>query len=278
MKIGCHCVLFGSAIATDTDQILSDLAKTGCSGVELGARFFNLQKSAELKASLERNGLALAGLHTVVQLVQLLDKPEESRTALASVAEAIGGMPQKNIIVTGMVENKDDIAAGDARLKDPAQIEEMVMRLDGIAGEIKAEYGAQIHYHNHSWEFQNNGLIYQTLLRCAKNLRLCLDTGWANISGFDPVTLMEERSDVFSYTHLRDCKAYTSSMEFTQLQETAFTDLGEGAMDYRRLMRSIRDTIGNDGWAVIEYKRGVKDYMRYTQAVKYVKGILEDIR
>ncbi len=281
MKIGCHCVLFGPAIATDTDRILCDLSKTGCCGVELGARFFSLEKSAELKAALKKNGLVLAGLHTAIPLAQLLDRPEDSRMCLVSAAKAMQEMPERNIIMTGMVENADDAAAGDCRLGEPAQVEEIAARLDRITREIKAEYDVQIHYHNHIWEFQNGGLIYSTLLHLAENLRFCLDTGWAAVAGFDPVSLMQSRPDAFSYIHLRDFSAAVanaSSTSFSQLQNTAYTDLGEGDMDYQRLIQCVRDTIGEDGWAVIEYERGAVDYLRYMKAVAYVRGVMEGIR
>jgi len=221
----------------------------------------------------------LAGLHAAVPLAQLLDQPEESRATLASAAKALREMPEKNIIMTGIAGNVDDAAAGDERLGDPAEVEKLVTRLDAIADEIRTVYGVQIHYHNHSWEFQNNGLIYHTLLRLAKSLRLCLDTGWAAVSGFDPVALMQSRPDTFRYIHLRDYSraAAAAASCFAQMQETAYTDLGEGDMDYGRLLRCARDTVGEDGWAVIEYERGAQDYLRYLRAAAFVRSILESI-
>ncbi len=277
MKIGCHCVLYGPAIATDTDRILGDLAKTGCCGVELGARFFSLDRSAELKAMLKKHGLVLAGLHAAVPLKQLLDQPKESSAQLSSAAEAIQGMPERNIILTGIAENMDDAAAGDSRLKDRKNVELLVSHLNDIAGEIKSEYGAQIHYHNHSWEFQNDGLIYMSMLMQSQNFQLCLDTGWAAAAGFDPISLMQSRPDRFSYVHLRDYTALAAGASFAQLQDS-YTDLGEGEMDYQHLIRCVRDTVGDDGWAVIEYERGAVDYLRYMKAVAYVRGVMEGIR
>ena len=43
MKLGGHCVLFGPAVAADTDGVIGKLAFAGAEGRELGERFFPLE-------------------------------------------------------------------------------------------------------------------------------------------------------------------------------------------------------------------------------------------
>lgn len=276
MNIGCHCVLFGPAIATETDRVLGSMAESGCKGVELGARFFNIEHHAELKAALERHGLVLAGLHQAVPLVQLLNAPAESLATLAAAAKSLEGMPYRNLIMTGGVKDPDHVAAEDAQLAEAAGAKKLATNLDEITAKIKADYGVQIHYHNHSWEFQNNGLIYRALLSETEHLQMCLDTGWAATAGFEPVELMQSNPEHFSYVHLRDDNrsAIRAAINFKQMQENAFVDMGEGDTDYRRLADCVRNTIGKDGWAMIEYEKGEVNAQRYVKAVAYLKGVL----
>ncbi|NLI19961.1 MAG: sugar phosphate isomerase/epimerase [Clostridiales bacterium] len=279
MNIGCHCVLFGPAIATDTDGVLGALAESGCKGVELGARFFGIDRHVELKEALERHGLMLAGLHTAVPLIQLLDHPEESLKTMAAAAKSLEDMPVRNIIMTGNVENRDQIIREDARLADAGSVKELAAKVDEIAAQIKDGYGVQIHYHNHSWEFQNNGLIYRTLLSETEHLLFCLDTGWAATAGQDPVELIQQNPGRFQYLHLRDYNraAVKDAADFKQMQERAFTELGEGDMGYQRLAGCVRKAVGAGGWAVIEYERGEVNALRYVKAVAYLKGVLAGI-
>ena len=74
MKIGCHAVLFTNRILTETENILSGLKSTGCEGVEIGSRFFGLDKREYLLETLNSQGLYLAGLHVSVQWLDLLNK------------------------------------------------------------------------------------------------------------------------------------------------------------------------------------------------------------
>ena len=278
MNIGCHCVLYGPAIATDTDRVLGDLAKAGCRGVELGARFFNIDHHAELKEALEQHGLVLAGLHQGVPLVQLLDAPEESFATLAAAAKSLAEMPIRNVIMTGNVDAVDDVSAQDSRLAKAEGTKKIAVHLDEIAERLLNDYGVQLHYHNHNWEFQNDGLIYRALLSETKKLHMCLDTGWAISAGFDPVEIIRSKPGHFSYIHLRDYdkQAVEAAENFKQMQ-TVFVDLGEGDMDYRHLAGCARDVLGEDGWAMIEYEKGEADALRYVKAVAYLNGVLQGI-
>lgn len=280
MKIGCHCVLFGAAIDTDTDEVLSNMAKTGCQGVEIGARFFGLEKGQYLKSILDKHGLVLAGLHTVVPLVQLVDAPEESLSALTKAAKTLTGMPERNIIMTGMVQDPSSVKETDHRLADNVQVHKLAKNLDDIAEKLKTEHDVQLHYHNHFWEFQNDALIYMTLLEKTRYLHMCLDTGWAVVSGYDPVKIMREHPEHFSYVHLRDYSknAVAVAKDFAALQQTAYVEVGTGDMDYQGLTRCAKDVLGETGWAMLEYETGPTDYTRYIRAVAYCNGVLEGIR
>lgn len=282
MKIGGHCVLYGPEVATDTAAVFSRLKYAGAEGCELGQRFFGVEKRAELTDALEDSGMELAGMHANnLKLIDLLHAPEKAEAALMEVGRLVSNFPNKNIIATGGCGDLEQIrqtklkdGALDPELHDPELVKQMAKTLNEIVLRVKEETGAQVHYHNHSWEFADQGLIWFALAEYAPDLTFALDTGWTAVSGFDPIELMEKYPGRFHYVHLRDLKksATPGELAFTQAHG-GFVDLGSGDMDYPRLMRKLATVLGEDDWAIVEYELGNFDQNSYTKAISYLRGV-----
>jgi len=281
MKIGGHCVLYGPEIASNTEAVLNRLKTAGAEGCEIGQRFFGVEKRDELCAALAAQNIELAGMHcNGLKLADLVNAPEKAEEALESVAKLLATMPNKNIIATGGVEFEGmqtrTLAQGAAEpeLHDPEKVLLAAKRLDAMAKRIKEEYGVQVHYHNHSWEFADDGLIWFALADHAPNVKFAMDTGWVSVSGYDPVQLLEQYPDRFSYVHLRDYnkKADVGAQKFTDVH-TGYVDLGTGDMNYPRLMKALHKVLGPDDWAIVEYELGNFDQQSYTKAISYLRGV-----
>lgn len=281
MKIGCHCVLYGTQIASDTDEVLTKLKFAGAEGCEIGQRFFGVDQADRMKASLEKYDLELSGMHcNGMNLVDLIKNPEKAEQAIADVARALDGMENKNIIVTGCVsiEAMNDMpvkdGASEPELHDPELVRLAADRLEAIVGRIKEQYGAQVHYHNHSWEFADQGLIFSALMERCPSMMFALDTGWAAIAGFDPVALIRQNPERFHYVHLRDFNKADLTEERTFREaHNGFIDLGKGDMNYPRLMECLNQIMSADDWAVVEYEFGNFDHLSYLKAVSYLNGV-----
>lgn len=283
MKLGCHCVLYGPKIAEDTDNVLNKLVLAGAQGCEIGERFFAAEHADQLKERLSAHQLELAGMHcNGLYLLDLIYHPKKAEAAVLGVAKALQDSPNKNIIATGCVDieslNERLIkdGASEPELHDPKLILEAAKNLEQIAQKAKSEYGAQLHYHNHSWEFADDGLIFFTLADHCPTVNFALDTGWASVSGFDPVELLEKYPGRFHYVHLRDLKKGKDTRNLTFRQaHTGFADLGSADMNYPRLFSCLNRTLGPDDWAIVEYELGNFDHLSYLKAVSYLKGILD---
>jgi sugar phosphate isomerase/epimerase len=277
VRIGCHGVLYREAIAERTDEVLAALASTGCEGIELGSRFFPIEANLRLRDALDRHELTLAGLHAVVPLAQVLDEPEAAEAALTEAARFLEVMPMRNLICTGMVDmaHLDAPDFGDARLQDPAATATLAERLDGIAQRIFDRHGATLRYHNHSWEFAHDSAIYSALLAHAPHLGLALDTGWAAVSGVDPVDLITSAPERFGYFHLRDVdrKRAAAARTYAELSGT-YPEFGLGDIDAGALLAAIQQVAGVDGWGVVEYEWGEQEPARYARAVTFVRESL----
>lgn len=282
MKLGAHCVLYGAETGTNPDSVIGRLAAVGAEGCELGERFFSVEDRDKLTAVLDKHNMRLAGMHcNTLSLTELLECPEKSRAALEKVAAFVAPLPDKNIIATGMAGALDTLrtrtlaqGAEPAVLHDAAQVKIIAENLDAIAKDIKQVYGVTINYHNHSWEFCDDGLIWYALAEHAPNILFALDTGWAAASGVDPVMLLEQYPQRFHYVHLRDYikKSNIGAMCFDEVHQ-GFVALGTGDMNYPRLMRKLNEVLDQDDWAIVEYELGNFDQNSYLSALSYLHGV-----
>lgn len=282
MKLGAHCVLYGPKIATDTDTVMKQLADAGAEGCELGQRFFSTDRQDDLMSVLHAERMSLAGMHVAsVTLTDLLHRPEQAKAVMEQAAKFVSVFPYKNIIVTGGVPSMEELrdctlAEGvpDPELHIPENAKTMAVHLDEIAGSLYDTYGVQVHYHNHSWEFADEGMIWFAIARYAPKVNFALDTGWAAVSGFDPVSLMERYPGRFHYVHLRDYKKGKAPQEMKFHQaHTGYVSLGSGDMNYPRLMRQLNRTLDKDDWVIVEYELGNFDQTSYSKALSYLSGI-----
>ena len=291
MKLGGHCVLYGAEIASNTDAVLSRLAFAGAEGCELGERFFGVEDRQKLTAALGRNGIKLAGMHcNNLKLMDLLQNPERSEQALRRVAQFLAPLPNRNIIATGGPDDPSAPGLGlhgrtlaqgaiPEALHDPQNARIIARNLNDIAGRIKAEFDVQVNYHNHSWEFADGGLLWFALAEYAPQVRFALDTGWAAVSGFDPVELMDRYPGRFHYVHLRDyIRSDNPGDRMFEEVHRGFVDLGTGDMDYPRLMRKLTQELFEEDWAIVEYEIGNFDQNSYLRAISYLRGARDMLR
>lgn len=282
MRFGAHCVLYGPETGTDPRAVISRLAKTGAQGCELGERFFGVDRREELSAILVENHMELAGMHcNGLNLMDILTQPDTAMAALEKVAGFMAPLKNKNVIATGGVP-VDEIrgcpisgGAPSPDLHDPDKVKELAIALNGMVREIREKYGVQVHYHNHSWEFADKGLIWFALAEYAPDLKFALDTGWAAASGFGPLELIKQYPGRFDYIHLRDCGPLKGNPQENTFDQThkGFKELGTGGMGYPGLIRGLKDVLREDAWAIVEYEIGNFDQNSYLGAIHYLKGL-----
>lgn len=280
MRFGAHCVLYGAELASDPRTVISTLAKTGARGCEIGQRFFGLERRGELEKILEDCQMELAGMHcNQLNLIDLLENPQAARKALETVAEFVAPLKNKNIIATGMVSLEEikerPISSGtpEPELHDREKVKQLALAFNEMVKDIKQDYGVQVHYHNHSWEFADDGLIWFSLADYAPDLMFALDTGWALVSGFQPLDLMKQYPGRFEYIHLRDCQAADKQNNTFDQVHKGFIDLGTGKMDYPRLIWELKKVLPEDAWLVVEYEIGNFDQNSYLGAIQYLRGL-----
>lgn len=252
MHLGCHAVLFKDMIKTETESTISNLAKTGFEGAEIGFRFFGTEDKKTLEAILDKNKFQMSGMHVGSELAHWADplKVETVKARVMAVAEFVKDMPNRNIIMSGI---------------DQEGVTDLMVMAQNIneAAKACADIGVTLNYHNHNWEFADKARVMQALISWAPDLKFGFDLGWVQKSGYDPVTLIKENAERIQYLHLRDMD-----------EEGNFVNIGEGCVDFGSLMPLVKEILGEDGWAIIEYEQGPEDFDRYSRANTYLKKFI----
>jgi len=248
MNIGVHCVLFKERIASETNQILSELGLAGFAGVEIGARFFGLDEKAKFTGALNNCGIVLSGLHVGTSFTELEENEDAVTERVVKAASFLQDMPNRNILFSCMNPKEFNI-------------DEAVRVMSKLVLQC-AEKGVALHYHNHAHEFENDMEIFRQLLEKVPTLLFCLDLGWILKAGRDPIAIVEQHSTRIKYVHLRDWCPHDG-----------FVALGKGLMDYTKLLPTLKNYLGADDWAVVEYEDGAQDTGRYKKAIDYLNGL-----
>jgi len=262
LNVGCHAVLFGEKIKTETAWVIENFAKTGFAGIEVGYRFFG-DDVPSLARELKKQGLLLSGFHAGTKMADFLLEPEKTGDFLCHIADKImevgdDVMPLKNIVMSSGYTGFN----GAAYEGNPNALEEAVRHLNETAAKVKAK-GVTINYHNHSHEFANDGAIYKVLHKGAPQMNFGFDLGWVDNGGGDAKAVLKENRGRVSYVHLRDIAAGGKE----------FADLGQGIADLRGIAALAQEVIGKNGWIVVEYETGEQDFGRYRKAREYLKKI-----
>ena len=114
-------------------------------------------------------------------------------------------------------------------------------------GEQTKKAGLQLGYHNHNFEFKPLGSTtgYDEFLRLTDPdlVKLELDCGWMTVAGQDPVAYLTKYPDRYQLLHIKDFhKGFKSTTTLMDQGPGAPvpTELGRGAIDYRRIFDAAR--------------------------------------
>lgn len=114
-------------------------------------------------------------------------------------------------------------------------------------GEQVKRAGLELCYHNHNFEFRPlDGLTgYDEFLRLTdpELVKLQLDCGWMAVAGIDPVSYLTKYPDRYRMLHIKDFKkgaAPDTTLGDQKPGAPIPTELGRGAVDYRRIFATAR--------------------------------------
>ncbi|MEX2110151.1 MAG: sugar phosphate isomerase/epimerase family protein [Gemmatimonadaceae bacterium] len=219
-RVGIQLYSLRDDARRDLERTLATIAEIGYHDVELLGSMNNFEMPpARLRQILDRNGLRAPSTHVSGNALDDLERQLDEAQTLGHQYLIVASLP-----IQGQ-RTLDDYRRWADRLNE--------------AGRRARTRGVWIGFHNHANDMGvGDGVVMYDLLMDrtdAAVVRHQLDTGNLAMAGYDPHAYMERYGSRYWLFHIKDVP---------QLKATSDTELGKGAIDFRRLLASIDDIDG----------------------------------
>ncbi len=246
----------------DWRKVLSDCARAGFKGIELGPVGFMPEDPPQVADALAENGLELIGgvvfrpFHDPSKWDDVLDGAV--RTCRALVAHGA-----KHLVLIDSISPRRAPTAGRAAAAeqmDAAEWSAFRDRIAQVASIGAGDYGLTVGIHAHAAGFIDFEPELERLLDEVPEhiLKICFDTGHHSYAGFDPVAFMKRHIDRISYMHFKDIDPVVKADVIARgtgfydaCGQGIFCNLGDGDVDFPRVRQVLLDA-RFDGWCTVE--------------------------
>jgi len=236
----------------DRERVLAEMQRVGLSATELGPDGYLPEEGDELRALLDRFGLALVGAFVPA----VLYRPELASENLAYVDRAAATLAATGAPV--MVLGPDSNQPGYDRQIEltEAEWDTFLSSLDRVI-QIASGRGLKTALHPH-WGMAVVRQDHVERVLAHSRVDLCIDTGHLALAGADPVVIAEAAGDRVIHVHLKDLDeslarlVRSGDLAFRQaVTDGLFVPLGDGSVDIRGFIQAL-EAQGYEGWYVIE--------------------------
>jgi inosose dehydratase len=248
------------------EQVLDEIKETGYEGTELGDWGFMPTDPSQLKAEIEKRGLALLGAFVPVALAEESTHEAGIQTALR-VAGLMYNAGYRNAFIVladenGSVEERTKNAGrinGAMGLSDE-QWKVYAAGAEKIARAVKEKYGLRTVFHHHCAGYVETPEEIDKLLSLThpQLVGLCLDMGHYAFGGGNPVEALKKYPDRIWHVHFKDFNpqvakesAAASGDYFDAIKRGVFCELGKGAVDFPSVVEELKKMNYRD-WIVVE--------------------------
>jgi inosose dehydratase len=244
-------------------RVLDEIKQAGFAGTELGPYGYLPADAQQLRAELQKRGLALCSAFIAFELAEAsaLAKGLEQVRRTAKLISAAGAT---HIVLSDEITPERSAVAGRRdeanRLSwKPAQWQTALSAVRAVI-EACREFGLAVAFHHHVGSHVETPEEIDHLLGAvpARDFGLCLDTGHYYYGGGDPAEFVEKSADSVQWLHLKDAdpkrlaEARDRKLDFhAGVRHGVFAPLGQGAVDFARVLAALGKQ-GYRGWAVVE--------------------------
>lgn len=215
---------------SDLPVIIEQIARAGYDALEIGAQRLDLDNPDAFLALTTHHGLGIAGIHTGGEIYT----PTEMRARQDFFERAVRFARAVNascVLLSGKPKEGG---------KTDADLASEVNSLHWVA-DICQLQGLPLNFHTHNWELADDlrELHYLTANTDPDRISLCLDIGWVQRAGYDPLRVIDEFYPRIRYLHLKDTL------------DDCWTEVGRGTVDFRTLLADLNQR-GFSGQLAVE--------------------------
>lgn len=212
----------------DLATILVEIAGAGYDGFEIGNQHLDLTQPDRLRALADAHGLAIAGIHAGGEISDP-DAIKSARAQIERIADFIVAVGAAIMPFSGQPKSNKSAAA-------------LRIEADNLnrVGELCAQRGVTLCYHNHNWEIADDCAELQFLMDHTDPalVSLCLDVGWVQRAGGNPLAVLNRFALRVGYFHLKDTTA------------DDWRELGRGDVDLPPLLAAVQKLAS--AWVAVE--------------------------
>ena len=234
VKIACQAIVYGNQdIKDNIENILKNVAENKYDGVEIGARHFYMDKPDYYIELLNKNNLEIPAIHVGGNFLDK-DSVSEQVSGIGDAIKFAKKLDCKYLFLSGTYK---DQKTDDDYLQEARVYEEI--------GKRCTHEGLVLCYHNHDWEFANNGRGMELLLEHVNEelMKLVPDVGWITVAGANPVDFIKKYIDRTAALHFKDFKNYDIPR--------VFIEIGDGIVDFEAVYRYFSNAY-TDFWIIAE--------------------------
>lgn len=242
LPIGLQLYTLGEAPYRDLEGTLEAVARIGYRTVEPVG--FMKRTAAELRAALDRAGLACPSTHVPLQayggggptLAGDIGRlaSELHRLGVSYVVVPIFPVPPR--LEPRQGESGVEFLSRAGREMTADDWRHAASELNEKGAALKRE-GLKLAYHNHNVEFARRGrqTAYELLLANTDPdlVWFEMDVGWVAAAGVDPIPLLRAHRRRFRLMHIKDLKASTVPNNAFRMDPA---DIGSGSLDWKRIL------------------------------------------
>ena len=227
--VGIQLYSVKDLISSDPAGTLEQLRRIGFREVETAG--FGQLSAKQFRRLLDDAGLRCPSAHVQFDVGNLGAAFQDAH-ALGATYAASGSLRSLLVGTSGAQ------AASSGMTLDEAQ---RTAELANHIGEQARRSGCQYVYHNHDFEFvdQGNGTIgYDLLLRKtdAQLVKFEIDCGWMILAGRSPLEYLKQNPQRFPMLHIKDFVADPGRGTSHEIGVMRGTELGRGVVDYKPIL------------------------------------------
>jgi sugar phosphate isomerase/epimerase len=214
-RVGVQLYSLRDDARRDLERTIADIAAAGYHDVELLGSMNNFgMPPARLRGVLDRNGLRAPSTHVAGTIVDDLQRALDEGQTLGHAYLVVASLP----------------------IRAPATLDDYRRWADRLneAGRVARQRGVWIGFHNHADDFAViDGQVAYDVFAARTDpsvVRLQLDTGNLAMAGKEPWDYMKRFGDRYWSFHIKDVPRLGAKND---------TGLGEGIVDFKRLLASI---------------------------------------
>lgn len=235
-RIGIQLFTVRDLLTEDLPGGLRMLADLGYREVEVAGLFG--RTPAQFRALLDAAGLRAVGGHQLVGPALVPFFGERSVESALDEAVALG----QEYVGTAGITIPTGIVEGVGEPQTAARYRELAA-LANEWGAAAAARGLKLYIHTHYWEYGTDPTTGESLFQILLDetdpdlVFFEMDIFWIVFGGVDPLRWLADHQERFPLFHIKDGVPNPAGGYF----DPGFTDLGEGVLDYRRILGALDD-------------------------------------